>query len=135
MIENAFEFKCFVDSMDFCKNSLSNMIYLDEIVVLWMKGIKLSLIIGVLLLYTYPPLVTKVRALHVFWQIVSMKRNPPLIIAKTVGIKGASDIYIFEIEKTWCTHAAIRKRVDLVLPFALRDVQRGMLMWNYVSIY
>lgn len=43
-------------------------------------------------------LVTKVHALHLFWQFVSMDEE----------IERVSDIYVLETDKAWLTQEAIR---------------------------
>lgn len=78
VIKCALAFKCFVDGIDFSKYQLSNMIAMDETAVFMGQGSQTTIDQRVPLRYTFPPLVTKVHALHVFWQFVSMERKPLL---------------------------------------------------------
>lgn len=68
VVKRALAFKLFVNSVDFSRYKLFNMIAIDETAVFLGRGLQQRAITTVLRQSTFHLLVTKVHVLGVFWQ-------------------------------------------------------------------
>ncbi|KAM5140546.1 uncharacterized protein ACMZJ9_014416 [Mantella aurantiaca] len=138
IIKRALEFKSFVDNIDFTKYQLSNMIAMDETAVYLGEGSQMTIDQRSTSAIYIPSSDYESATVSCILAIrLDGKKVPPLIITrgKEEKIDYVSGIYVLETEKAWCTQAAIRKWIDLMFPCALRDAQRGLLVWDSASIH
>jgi len=138
VIKRTLAFKHFVDSIDFSKYNLSNIIAMDETSVYMGQETKTTVENkGASSIYVSSTGYESARLTCVLAIRLDGTKVPPLIIAKGKRdkIQKVSGMYVLETEKAWCTQAVIRQWVDLILPSILRCSQRGLLVWDSASTH